>query len=114
MVGVPEKGHSQTVYIPKQRRVDKSFKGCRVPCRFSFSLSFQGLANIPRECYYLTTKVGRYLPEPTEMFDFRAERVIRSVDESLERLGLTYIDVIQVVISRIMDHGAQLLSIWDT
>ena len=40
--------------------------------------------------------MGRYLPEPTEMFDFRAERVIRSVDESLERLGLTYIDVIQV------------------
>ena len=40
--------------------------------------------------------MGRYLPEVSEMFDFRAERVIRSVDESLERLGLTYIDVIQV------------------
>ena len=58
----------------------------------------QGLQNIPRQSYYLTTKVGRYLPDPAEMFDFRAERVIRSVDESLERLGLTYIDVIQVCI----------------
>lgn len=56
----------------------------------------KGLQNIPRQSYYLTTKVGRYLPDPAEMFDFRAERVIRSVDESLERLGLTYIDVIQV------------------
>lgn len=30
------------------------------------------------------------------MFDFRAERVTRSVYESLERLGLDHIDVIQV------------------
>lgn len=56
----------------------------------------KGLANIPRSAYYLTTKVGRYLPDPMEMFDFRAERVIRSVDESLQRLGLNYVDVIQV------------------
>ena len=33
------------------------------------------------------------------MFDFRAERVIRSVDESLQRLGLEYIDIIQVSIT---------------
>ena len=61
----------------------------------------QGLQNIPRQSYYLTTKVGRYLPDPAEMFDFRAERVIKSVDESLERLGLTYIDVIQVCIMKL-------------
>ena len=30
------------------------------------------------------------------MFDFRAERVIASVDQSLERLGLEYLDIIQV------------------
>ena len=30
------------------------------------------------------------------MFDFSAERVTRSVDESLERMGLTYLDAIQV------------------
>ena len=30
------------------------------------------------------------------MFDFRAERVIKSVDESLERMGLSYVDLIQV------------------
>ena len=40
--------------------------------------------------------MGRYLPEVDQMFDFRAERVIRSVDESLARLNLDYVDVIQV------------------
>ena len=41
-------------------------------------------------------QVGRYLPEMDKMFDFSAERTIQSVDESLQRLGLDYIDVIQV------------------
>jgi len=54
------------------------------------------LPSLPRSSYYLTTKVGRYLPEVDQMFDFRAERVIRSVDESLARLNLDYVDVIQV------------------
>lgn len=57
---------------------------------------FQALKGIPRESYILTTKVGRYLPEVGKMFDFSAERVTRSVDESLQRLGLSYIDIIQV------------------
>ena len=30
------------------------------------------------------------------MFDFRAERVIKSVDESLQRMGLEYVDLIQI------------------
>lgn len=30
------------------------------------------------------------------MFDFSAERTLQSVEESLKRLGLDYIDVIQV------------------
>ncbi|XP_069110494.1 uncharacterized protein [Argopecten irradians] len=56
----------------------------------------EGLQGVPREAYYVTTKVGRYFPEPERMFDFRAERTIQSVDESLQRLGLEYVDVIQV------------------
>ncbi|XP_013399106.1 L-galactose dehydrogenase isoform X1 [Lingula anatina] len=56
----------------------------------------QALKSIPRQAYYVATKVGRYLPEATKMFDFSAERTMRSVDESLQRLGLEYIDVIQV------------------
>ncbi|XP_063419798.1 uncharacterized protein LOC134704946 isoform X1 [Mytilus trossulus] len=56
----------------------------------------KALSSIPRQSYYLATKVGRYQPEVENMFDFRAERVIQSVDESLQRLGLEYIDIIQV------------------
>eukprot|EP00795_Rhopilema_esculentum_P013937 gene13937-4892_t len=51
---------------------------------------------IPREAIYVSTKVGRYLPEVDKMFDFRAERVIQSVDESLQRMGLDYVDLIQI------------------
>ncbi|XP_067650359.1 uncharacterized protein [Haliotis asinina] len=56
----------------------------------------KALKGVPREAYYLTTKVCRYLPEPDQMFDFSAERTIKSVDESLARLGVDYIDIIQV------------------
>lgn len=54
------------------------------------------LKGVPRKAYYLNTKVGRYDPDVTKMFDFTAERTIRSVHESLERLGVDYIDCIQV------------------
>ncbi len=52
----------------------------------------QALKGIPRDRFYLATKVGRY---GEETFDFSAKRVIASVDESLTRLGLDYIDIIQ-------------------
>lgn len=52
----------------------------------------RALAGIPRERYCLATKVGRY---GDRAFDFSAERVIRSVDESLARLGVEYVDLIQ-------------------
>jgi len=54
------------------------------------------LKDIPRNTYYLNTKVGRYEKTFGKMFDFSAERVTASVDESLQRLQLNYIDVIQV------------------
>ncbi|XP_064648185.1 uncharacterized protein LOC135500574 isoform X2 [Lineus longissimus] len=56
----------------------------------------KALKNIPRNAYYIATKVGRYKPNIEEMFDFSAERVLRSVDESLANLGLPYVDIIQV------------------
>ena len=56
----------------------------------------RALREVPRQAYYLATKVGRYELEVGGMFDFSRERVTRSVTESLERLGLDYIDLIQV------------------
>ncbi len=45
----------------------------------------RGLAQLPREQVYVATKVGKYRAGDPE--DFSAERVKRSVHESLERLG---------------------------
>jgi len=56
----------------------------------------KAFTQIPREAFYLTTKVARYLPEPEEMFDFSFDRTLKSIDESLERMGVSYIDVIQI------------------
>ena len=56
----------------------------------------EAFKGVPRKAFYFTTKVGRYNPGITEMFDFRAERTLQSIDESLERTGLTYIDCAQV------------------
>jgi L-galactose dehydrogenase len=53
----------------------------------------RALAGVPHERYFLATKCGRY---GAEDFDFSAERVTRSVDESLSRLGVDYLDIIQV------------------
>lgn len=52
----------------------------------------KALATIPRDRYILATKVGRY---GAADFDFSAARVRRSVDESLQRLGVDVIDLIQ-------------------
>uniref|UniRef100_A0A0D6QUY9 NADP-dependent oxidoreductase domain-containing protein n=1 Tax=Araucaria cunninghamii TaxID=56994 RepID=A0A0D6QUY9_ARACU len=46
---------------------------------------------IPRDQYVVSTKCGRYV----EGFDFSAERVTRSIDESLARLNLDYVDILQ-------------------
>ncbi len=54
----------------------------------------KALKEISREKYYLATKVGRYGPDEKD-FDFSAERVVRSVDESLRRLRVAHIDLIQ-------------------
>ncbi|CAH9081900.1 unnamed protein product [Cuscuta europaea] len=45
---------------------------------------------VPRDDYIVSTKCGRY----KEGFDFSAERVTQSIDESLERLQLDYVDIL--------------------
>ena len=52
----------------------------------------KALRGVPRDSYVLATKVGRY---GEDEFDFSAERVTRSVDESLRRIGVDHIDIIQ-------------------
>lgn len=55
----------------------------------------QALKGISRERFVLATKVGRYGPELKD-FDFSAARVERSIDESLQRLGVDFVDLLQV------------------
>lgn len=52
----------------------------------------KALREIDRERYILATKVGRY---GESSFDFSARRVTDSVDESLARLGVEHVDLIQ-------------------
>lgn len=84
----------------------------------------RALAGYPRNDYVLSTKVGRLLrpgrPGPGELsifagvhglvpvFDFSADGVRRSLDESLERLGLDRVDV--ALVHDPDDHEAEALS----
>lgn len=56
----------------------------------------KALKDIPREKYFIGTKVGRYELDIQNMFDFSAEKVTRSAEESLKRLQLDYVDLLQV------------------
>jgi D-threo-aldose 1-dehydrogenase len=73
----------------------------------------QVLRGYPREEYVVSTKVGRLLepnPDPTPLdddgfvvpgdlcrvWDFSAEGVARSLDDSLRRLGLDHVDIVYV------------------
>jgi len=48
------------------------------------------LRDVPRSRYLLGTKLGRY---DAGHFDFSARRVVESVDVSLHRLGVEYLDI---------------------
>jgi D-threo-aldose 1-dehydrogenase len=54
------------------------------------------LSQFPREEYVLSTKVGRLLVDGEIVFDFSRDGVRRSLEESLERLGLDRVDVLLV------------------
>tara|TARA_B100000686_G_C16626783_1_gene882317 strand:- start:159 stop:1088 length:930 start_codon:yes stop_codon:yes gene_type:complete len=51
----------------------------------------QVLRDIPRDSFTLGTKLGRY---DIHHFDFSAKRVAESIDISLHRMGVDYIDII--------------------
>lgn len=56
----------------------------------------KALRNVPREKYYLSTKVGRYGKDGVNTWDYSAKRAQESVYESMERLGIDHIDLINV------------------
>ena len=56
----------------------------------------KALRGIPRDKYFLSTKVGRYGKDGKNTWDYSAKRATESVYESMERLGVDYIDLINV------------------
>ena len=56
----------------------------------------KALKDIPRDRYYLSTKVGRYGKDGVNMWDYSAKRATESVYESMERLNIDFIDLINV------------------
>ncbi len=51
----------------------------------------EALRTIPRDRYVLSTKAGRY---GQDKFDFSKARVIQSAEESMQRLGTDYLDIL--------------------
>ena len=56
----------------------------------------KALKDIPRDKYYLSTKVGRYGKDGVNTWDYSDRRATESVYESMERLHVDYIDLINV------------------
>lgn len=56
----------------------------------------KALKDIPRDRYYLSTKVGRYGKDGVNTWDYSGKRASESVYESMERLNVDHIDLINV------------------
>ena len=56
----------------------------------------KALKIIPRDKYFLSTKVGRYGKDGVNTWDYSGKRATESVYESMERLNIDYIDLINV------------------
>lgn len=82
------------------------------------------LRSKPRNSYILSTKVGRYLEPPTEkrplernqfaggldfnrVFDYTRDGTLRSIDQSMARLGLNSIDCLIIHDCDIWTHGTR-------
>jgi len=53
----------------------------------------RALIDIPRDQYYLSTKAGRY---GWNEFDFSFGRIIKSAEESMKRLNVDYLDILNL------------------
>ncbi|XP_063634204.1 uncharacterized protein LOC134804852 isoform X1 [Cydia splendana] len=56
----------------------------------------KALKEIPRDTYFIGSKVGRYEKDIRKMFDFSEEKTEAAVDNTLKLLQLEYVDLIQM------------------
>ncbi|OWA37621.1 aldo/keto reductase [Saccharibacillus sp. O16] len=72
----------------------------------------KALRQVSRDRYTLCTKAGRY---GSDEFDFSRERILRSAEESMERLGTDYLDILLLhdiefgSIEQVMEEGIPAL-----
>jgi len=52
------------------------------------------LKDIPRDKYFLSTKVGRYWKGPAKIWDYGAKKIVNSVEQSLHNMHVDYVDFI--------------------
>ena len=56
----------------------------------------KALKEMPRDKYYLSIKVGRYGKDGVNTWNYSGKRATESMYESMERLHIDYIDLINV------------------
>jgi D-threo-aldose 1-dehydrogenase len=64
------------------------------------------LAGRPRDSFVLSSKVGRRIVDGRPVYDYGRDGTLRSVEESLARLGLDRIDLLLVHDIDVYTHGA--------
>src|SRR5690606_29447324 len=63
----------------------------------SETLLGQALAGVPRERFVISTKAGKRTSSSVrDSFDFSAAAILRSVDESRDRLGVEELDIVHL------------------
>ena len=63
----------------------------------------KALKEIPRAKYYLSTKVGRYGKDGVNTWDYSGKRATESVYESMERLHIDYIEVVEETLPALVE-----------
>uniref|UniRef100_A0A1I8AWJ7 R3H domain-containing protein n=1 Tax=Steinernema glaseri TaxID=37863 RepID=A0A1I8AWJ7_9BILA len=58
------------------------------------------LSKVPRQSFYISTKVGRFELDFSRTFDFRADKILESLTNSLKKLRLSYVDICFVQVGR--------------
>lgn len=56
----------------------------------------EAIKMMPRNAFYIHTKVGRYPAGSDKMFDFSKDKTLASVENSLKTLNVSYLDLVQI------------------
>ena len=56
----------------------------------------RALAGVPRDSFVLATKIGRLIREGKPVYSYSRDSVLRSLEESLDRLQMDYVDILHI------------------